>query len=36
MAIFGAENRFPTISGVNLNPIEGIPQINFRKIFNLA
>ena len=25
MAIFGAENRFLTISGVNPDPMEGIP-----------
>ena len=29
MAISGAENRFLTVSGVNPDPMEGIPQINF-------
>ena len=35
MAVFGAENHFPAISGVNPDPMEGIPQIDFRKILNL-
>ena len=25
MAISGAESRFPMVSGVNLDPVEGIP-----------
>ena len=25
MAIFSAESRFPIVSGVNLDPMEGIP-----------
>ena len=29
MAISGAENRLPTVSGVNPDPIENIPQIDF-------
>ena len=29
MAISGAENRLPIVSGVNPDPMEGIPQINF-------
>ena len=36
MAVFGAESRFPAVSGVNLDPVEGIPQVDFRKIFNLV
>ena len=36
MAIFGAKNRFLTVSGVNLDPVEGIPQVDFRKILNLV
>ena len=36
MAIFGAENRFLTVSGVNLDPMESIPQVDFRKILNLV
>ena len=35
MAIFSAENHFLTISGVNPDPVEGIPQVDFQKIFNL-
>ena len=35
MAVFGVENRFLIISGVNLDPVEGIPRIDFRKILNL-
>ena len=35
MAISSAENRFPAVSGINPDPIKGIPQINFRKILNL-
>ena len=29
MAVSGAENRFPTVSGVNPDPMENIPQIDF-------
>ena len=29
MAVSGAENRFSTVSGVNPDPVEGIPQFNF-------
>ena len=29
MAVFGAENRFPMVSGVNLDPVEGILQVDF-------
>ena len=25
MTVFGAENHFPTVSGVNLDPIKNIP-----------
>ena len=35
MAILGAEKRLLTISRVNPDPIKGIPQVDFRKIFNL-
>ena len=31
MVIFGAESRFPAVSGVNPDPVEGIPQIDFEK-----
>ena len=36
MAVFSAENRFLTVSGVNPDPMESIPQVDFRKIFNLV
>ena len=36
MAILGAENRFPAVSRVNPDPMENIPQVDFRKILNLA
>ena len=36
MVISGAENRFSMVSGVNLDPVENIPQIDFRKILNLV
>ena len=36
MAVSGAENRFLAVSGVNPDPVESIPQINFRKILNLV
>ena len=36
MAIFGTENRFLVVSGVNPDPMENIPQVNFRKILNLV
>ena len=29
MAIFNVENRFPTVSGINSNPVENIPQVDF-------
>ena len=29
MAVFNAENRFSMVSGVNPDPVESIPQINF-------
>ena len=29
MIILGVESRFLTVSGVNPDPMEGIPQINF-------
>ena len=29
MAIFSAESRFSIVSGVNPDPVENIPQINF-------
>ena len=29
MAVSGAENRFPTVSKVNPDPMEGIPQVDF-------
>ena len=29
MAISGVENRFPTVSGVNPDPMESIPQVDF-------
>ena len=29
MAILGAENRFPMVSGVNPDPVESIPQVDF-------
>ena len=29
MAVLGAENRFLIVSGVNPDPIENIPQVNF-------
>ena len=29
MAIFGAENRFLVVFGVNLDFVEGIPQVDF-------
>ena len=35
MAVFGAESRFLTVSGVNPDPVENIPQVDFRKILNL-
>ena len=31
ISVLGAENRFPTVSGVNPDPVENIPQINFLK-----
>ena len=36
MAVSGAENRFPTVSKVNPDPIKGIPLVDFQKILNLA
>ena len=36
MVIFGTESYFPTVSGINPDFIKGIPQVDFRKIFNLA
>ena len=36
MAVSGAENRLPAVSGVNPDSMEGIPQVNFRKILHLA
>ena len=35
MAISGAENRFLTVSGVDPDPMESIPQVDFREILNL-
>ena len=36
MVIFSAENRFLTVSGVNPDPVENIPQVDFWKILNLV
>ena len=36
IAISGAESRFLTVSGVNPDPVESIPQVDFRKILNLV
>ena len=36
MAVSDAENRFLMVSGVNPDPVEGIPQVDFQKILNLA
>ena len=36
MAVSGAESRLLTVSGVNLDPVESIPQVDFRKILSLA
>ena len=36
MAISGTESRLLTVSGVNLDPMEGIPQVDFQKILNLT
>ena len=29
MAVFGAENRLLTVSGINPDPVESIPQVDF-------
>ena len=31
MAVSGAESRFPIVSGVNPDPVESIPQVEFLK-----
>ena len=31
MAVLNAESRFPVVSGVNPDPVEGIPQVDFFK-----
>ena len=31
MAVLGAENRFPAVSGVNLDPVENIRRSIFEK-----
>ena len=36
MAVLGTENGLLMVSGVNPDFVEGIPQVNFRKIFNLV
>ena len=36
MALLSAKNRLSMVSGVNLDPMESIPQVNFREILNLA
>ena len=36
MAVLGAESRFLAVSGVNPDPVEGIPQVDFRKILSLV
>ena len=36
MAVLGAESGFLAVSRVNLDPMEGIPKVDFRKILNLA
>ena len=32
MAVLSAKSHFPMVSGVNPDPMEGIPQVDFRKI----
>ena len=29
MAVLGAENHLPMVSGINPDPVEGIPQVDF-------
>ena len=29
MAVFNTENRLPIVSGINPDPMEGIPQVDF-------
>ena len=36
MAGLGVENYLLTVSGVNPDPMEGIPQVDFRIILNLT
>ena len=36
MAVSGAENHLLMVSGVNPDPMEGILQVDFREILNLA
>ena len=36
MAVLGAESRFLAVSGVNPDPVENIPQVDFQKILNLV
>ena len=36
IAVLGAESHLPAVSGVNPDPIESIPQVDFRKILNLV
>ena len=36
MAVSGTESYLPAVSGVNLDPMEGIPQVDFPKILNLV
>ena len=36
MAVFSTKNHFPMVSGVNPDLVEGIPQVDFRKILSLA
>ena len=35
MSVLGAESRLLTVSGVNPDPVESIPQVDFWKILSL-